>query len=446
MSVCGLVRPNRAVASAASLALRSLDYHSESTMRALLAAVIGVAMFASSRTSAMAQETLTFDDAVSRAAEEGPTIDARRAAVEVAERSIGPAGRLPDPELTIGLNDVPVTGANAGSLTRDDFTMERIGIMQDVPNRSSRRSQTAIATAAAEKAHADLTVAGLEARLGAAQAWIALHFASRRSVVIDQLAEETHRLADATRGTYAAGGSGVDETVTTAIAAARLDDRKAETAAAVTTARAALHRWLGDVANLPVADETPAFHIDPVMLRDHLHHHPSISAFAAERSLAEANVALAQSDTRPDWAWEVSYGRRDPAFGDLASVGLRVGLPLFQGSRQKPIIAARRADVVRVDAEREATLREREAALEQRLAEFAALEANVSRAKDIRLHLARQRSTAAIGAHGAGTMNVGQLIAARTDALEAEIDLIDLEERLTLVGAVLTLEYGDTDQ
>ncbi|TPW02215.1 MAG: CzcC family heavy metal RND efflux outer membrane protein [Alphaproteobacteria bacterium] len=160
--------------------------------------------------------------------------------------------------------------------------------------------------------------------------------------------------------------------------------------------------------------------------------------------MADANVAMARSETKPDWAWEASYGRRDPSFGDLASVGVRIGLPLFQGGRQKPIVEARRFDAARVASEQEAALREHTALLEQRLAEYAALSANLTRARDVRLPLARQRAAAAIGAHGAGSGSVTQLIDARTAVLEAEIDLVDLEERLALIGAALSLEYGET--
>lgn len=393
--------------------------------------------------TANAQETLSFAEAVSRAVEAGPTIEARRASVEAAEQSIGPAGRLPDPQLTVELSDVPVTGPNAGSLTRDDFTMQRVGIMQDVPNRSERRARTAVAAAEADRARAGLSVVSLDARIGAAQAWIALHFAQRRLALVDRLEQESQLHSETIRGRFGAGGASVDETVVAVIDASQAGDRRAEAVAKIASARAMLRRWIGEAADEPTASEPPTFRVDPVALRDRLQRHPSIGSFAAERSLAEANVALAQADTRPDWAWEVSYGRRDPAFGDLASVGLRIGLPLFQGGRQKPIIAARRADVGRVQAEREAAVRERTAVLEQQLADYAALEANVRRAKETRLPLARQRSAAALGAHGAGAGSVVQLIAARTGELEIEIDLLDLEERLALVGASLTLEYGD---
>ena len=289
-----------------------------------------------------------------------------------------------------------------------------------------------------------LGVAGLDARLGAAQAWIALHFALRRAAIVDGLEQEAHLRSEAIRGRFGAGGATLDETVVAAIDAAQVEDRKAEAAATVAGARAALRRWIGDAANAPLAPEQPAFHIDAAHLRDHIERHPSLAAYQAERALADANVAMARSETRSDWSWEASYGRRDPSFGDLASVGVRIGLPLFQGSRQKPIVEARRFDAARVVSEREAALREHTALLEQRLAEYAALSANLTRARDVRLPLARQRAAAAIGAHGAGAGSVTQLIDARAAALEAEIDVVNLEERLALIGAALTLEYGET--
>ena len=405
-----------------------------------------VCVVVSLASTAHAQEILTFDDAVVRAAESGPTIDAGRASVEAARRSVTAAGRLPDPELSVGFNDFPVTGPNAGSLTRDNFTTQKIGISQDVPNRSERRARIAIATAEADKAQASLSVSSLEARLGAAQAWIDLYFAYRRVSVINRLGTETQSLAELTRGTFAAGGSSVDETVSSAIGATRMADRLAEAAAAVTTARAALRRWIGDAADETLAVAAPTFHVDRAYLLDHLHHHPSLVAVDAEHTLADANVALARSATRPDWSWEVDYGRREPGYGDLASIGFRIGLPLFQSNRQRPIINARRADVARVEADREAVLREHTAILEQRLAEYEAVEANLKRAMDIRLPLAQQRAAADIGSHGFGTLSAAQLFAARTDALEAEIDVIDLEARLARIGAALTLEYGETDQ
>ena len=90
-----------------------------------------------------------------------------------------------------------------------------------------------------------------------------------------------------------------------------------------------------------------------------------------------------------------------------------------------------------------ALVREHTALLESRLAEYAALTGNLARARDVRLPLARQREAAAIASHAAGTLPLAQLIAARRDARETELDVLAMRERLATIGATLTLEYGD---
>jgi hypothetical protein len=137
------------------------------------------------------------------------------------------------------------------------------------------------------------------------------------------------------------------------------------------------------------------------------------------------------------------YQRRDDAYGDMASIEVRIGLPLFQAWRQGPLVEARKADQGRVVAEGAAAEREHLAMLEAGLADYAATSANLERARATRLPLARQRAEAAAGAFAGGTMNADNLIAARRDALEAELDVISLSERRAMLGAALTLQYAE---
>jgi cobalt-zinc-cadmium efflux system outer membrane protein len=140
------------------------------------------------------------------------------------------------------------------------------------------------------------------------------------------------------------------------------------------------------------------------------------------------------------------YGRRDPDFGDMVSFGLKFSLPLFQSTRQSPTIDARAADVRKADAEREATLREHRAMLEMRLAEHASLTERLARARDVVLPLAKQREAVAAAAHEAGTLPLASLIAARVEAKEAELESLDLEQKLITVDAILDLEYGEAER
>ncbi|MCC6786622.1 MAG: TolC family protein, partial [Hyphomonadaceae bacterium] len=387
-------------------------------------------------------QSLTFSEALTRS-EESPVVAARADALEAAQRSIGPAGALPDPELVLGLENVPSTGPDRFRLDRDEMTMQRIGIMQEMPSFAELGARRAMARAEAERAGAGVELGRLEARLGTAQAWIGLYYAERRVALLASLEREARSLAEAARGRLAAGGSGVDAAIAAEVEAARLEDRSAEAVASVVAMRAELRRWIGDAADEPISDDMPSFAFDPDMLRNHLRRHPALVAYDAEVSAAQAGLQMAQAQRWPDWSWEVSYGRRDPVLEDMASIEVRVGLPLFQPWRQGPLIAARRADLDRVGAEREATLREQTAILETLLARHQALVASVARARDIRLPLARRRAEAATGAFEAGSISSSAVIAARRDALEAELDLIDLEERLALVSAGLTLQYAE---
>ena len=386
-------------------------------------------------------QDLSFNDALARASD-GPRIEAGRASVRAAELAIGPAGQLPDPELVLGLENVPLSGVDRYRLDRDEMTMQRIGVMQEMP--SGLGPRRSMAEAEAGRAGAGLAIAELEARLGAAQAWINLYYVERRGEALRTLAEEASAVAAAARGRLAAGAGTVDETIAVEIEAARMADRLAELEAARIRARSELRRWIGDAADQELDAAAPAFAIDPAQMRERLRRHPALGAYRAEIDAAEAGLAMARAERRPDWSWELSYGRRDPSFGDMASIEVRVGLPLFQPWRQGPLVAARRADVARAEADRTAAEREYAAALDAQLAEYSALSANLERARSLRLPLATQRANAAAGAFAAGRANAVQLIDARHARLEAELETIELEERRALVGAALTMQYGES--
>lgn len=389
-------------------------------------------------------EPLSFSEAVARAAAESPSTEAGAQAVRAAERAIGPAGQLPDPEVVLGLENVPVEGPDAYRLNRDVMTMQSIGVMQEMPSGAERRARRAIAEAQAQRASAGLNVARLEARLGAAEAWIALHYAEQRIALIDRQVSEAQALAEAARGRLAGGAASADAAIAAEIEVARAEDRRSDLVAALAGARANLRRWLGEAGGEPLAPDAPDFAIDPERLRANLRRHPELAAFNAEDAAAEADLRMARAERLPDWSWELMYQRRDPSFGDMASVQVRIGLPLFQPWRQGPIVEARRADRARVAAERAAAERARGAMLEAQLAQHAAASANLQRARDTRLPLAQRRAEAAAGAFAGGAGSASELIAARREVIAAELDVIELEQQLAALGAQLTLQYGET--
>ena len=83
---------------------------------------------------------LSFDDAIRLGMREAPTIVAARLNIAAADTSAVSAGELPDPQLAVGLDNLPVEGADRFSLGDDFMTMRRVAISQTVTS-SARRAE-----------------------------------------------------------------------------------------------------------------------------------------------------------------------------------------------------------------------------------------------------------------------------------------------------------------
>jgi len=99
-------------------------------------------------------------------------------------------------------------------------------------------------------------------------------------------------------------------------------------------------------------------------------HHASVLAYDAQLDAARTDVALARADRRADWSLELAYSNRARPYSDMVSLEFRVGLPIFASRRQDPVIAARSAQLHRVESEREAALRMHSAEIAKELANW----------------------------------------------------------------------------
>src|SRR5690349_11050477 len=86
-------------------------------------------------------EPLSLDAAVERAIEIAPQASAGEANLEAMQALAISAGRLPDPQLLVGIDNLPVTGPDAYSTTSDFMTMRKVGVAQEFPAATKRRLQ-----------------------------------------------------------------------------------------------------------------------------------------------------------------------------------------------------------------------------------------------------------------------------------------------------------------
>ena len=406
--------------------------------RLLLA--IGTALAMASAVPASA-DPLTYDQALARAAANAPSLKARAAATAGARSSAIAADRLPDPTLDLGLQNFPVTGPNAGSFTRDDFTMATIGFSQMFPNLAKRHARAARATADIGVAEAGELVEGRNVKLETALAWIDLYYGERRLRQLGILDASLDDLQKTVAARLASGSARPSQALEPDQLRAAIADRRAEMAAVVAQARARLARYTGD-PDPQVVGDPPILDVDPVRLKAGIDTLPALRAQDARIAVAEADVRLARADKRPDWKVGVSYGRRDPRFGDMASVGVSIDLPLFAGKRQNPKIDASASLAQGSRFDREAIRRELVAALEADLADHAMHHSRLHNAREVLVPLARRRAELDRDSYAAGKLDLGTALLSTLALAEAEVEALNRAADVARDAVRINITYG----
>lgn len=377
----------------------------------------------------LAHAGLGFDEAARLAREQAPSLAAQHAALAGAQSVQPGAAVLPDPRLTVGVDNLPIGGADRYTLTRDFMTMQRIGLMQEVPNRAKREARSSGAQARVERERAMLAVAELAVKREAALAWLAVHFAERRGVQLGELERENQVLQDTVAARIAAGKAMPAERMMARQDALALADRRDDARRDVAKARAALRRWVGARADEPLEGGPPALAVQADEVRAGLHRHAEVLPYAAMQAMAQAEAGEAQAEQRGDWAWELVYSRRGAQYGDMVSFQLSFDLPWQAGLRQQPLIAARLKDAQRVQAERDETVRRHGEEVEGQLAELQALDAQRSRLDGTGQALAAERVALALASYEAGRGDLAAVLTARREAVETRLRLIELDSQ-----------------
>ncbi|MGV8920766.1 MAG: TolC family protein [Pseudomonas sp.] len=386
-------------------------------------------------------EPLSYARAQDLAEHTAPENLAGNAQVESAQSSVGPADALPDPKLILGIDNLPISGRERYSLNDDDMTMRQVGLMQEVPNSDKRLARKHLALATLDRADAERRVALLEVRRQTALGWLAVYYAERSVALFDQLDRQVALLKSSTPARIAAGNAQSSDLLMADQQALTLEDRRDELVRNVAMARAKLRRWIGPEADQPLSGEPPALNLASSHSQHGLERHPDLQAASARVSEANADLAEAISQKKPDWSVELIYSNRDKQFGDMASLQFTFDLPLFGSSRQGPRINAKQHNVEQMEAQQEAMLREHRAELESGLAEVEQLRKALERTEHSLIPLATQRSNLELAAYKAGKSQLTSVISARSDLIEAQLRRIEQQSKLNQVSASLYYAY-----
>lgn len=397
------------------------------TLAAVPATVLaGEAAIESGHTAGTAP--LSLREAQMRAVASQPLLEGLASRARAAREMSIAARELPDPEVGIGIAEVPVQGGSAWSLVDEADTQLRFGFIQAFPRAQKRRLRGELGERDAERLDAEQTALQREIGRDVALAWLDV-WRQERAVALarEALAAATLQL-EALAIASASGSARQSDVLAARVEASRLGDGVAGSAQDVAHARNALSRWIGAEAQRPLADALPTLPQPPpvAIALARVRQHPHLDAIAAGVLVAQTGAAAARADYAPDYRVALAYGRRDH-FDDLLSVEVSMPVPLFRRNRQDRRLAAALADEDAALAALADARRLHEAAARLALDDVAHLTRRLDAYDSTLLPQAEARVEAALIDWASGRGSLHDVLEARRAVLDVRRARLDLQ-------------------
>lgn len=253
--------------------------------------------------------------------------------------------QLPDPQLTLGLFNIPTDDFDINS---EPNTQLRFGLSQSFPRGKTlafREKQTQWAGNAEHQLSSDELAKAIQSTR---EYYFNLYYQIGAQAIIEDSRVYFTQLVEIAESLYKVGRVNQQDVLRAQLELSRLDNRVIELKTQEDVARAELSKWLNDRAYESLEREYPTL---PVLVSqqeiiDSLVLHPVIQAEEAMVSFFNEGIAIAQEQYKPGWSVGVEYRTRfgENADGsnrvDQATAMVRVDLPFFTDQRQDRRLAA----------------------------------------------------------------------------------------------------------
>ncbi|MBL8377071.1 MAG: TolC family protein [Burkholderiales bacterium] len=410
--------------------------------RRAVAMVVVVLSWSASQVGAQSPGRLALHEALGLAQSNAPALNAATIGARAAREQAVAAGQLPDPILRFGVENLPANGPDAWKVGNDFMTMRRIGVMQEYVTTDKRdllRRRVELEAVRQEATRSRLTA---NLRQEVAVAWFERYYAGKSRELLKTLEAEVELQLRTLDSQIRAGKAGVGDASLATAALLQLRDRLMVADKQERVAQIALGRWLGkDAAREPeAAPDVDSLALDlanPGLLDAA----PALREHESESEFSRADLAVAQSNKRANWSWEVAYSQRGPAYSNMVSFGVSIPLTFNASNKQDREVAARQAQLEQAHVLHEDMRRETEAALAAAHAEWKSLVDRRKRLAAALLPVAGQRVELALGAYRAGSGSLPAVLEARRAEVEARMQLLDLERETARLWAQLNFAY-----
>ena len=394
--------------------------------------------------SANARADLDINEAVRLALADDPAIAASQARSQAFRDNAIADGQLPDPQLRTGIYNLPTDNFH---INEEPSTQLRLGLQQAFPRGKTlhykQRQGEWMATAAMASAELGTRQAMLDVR----KYFLELYYQSRAGEVVRETRKLFSQLVDITQAHYATGRVSQQDVLNASLELSRLDDRATRILNAVDTNRAALTKWIGNAASLPVNTTFPELPL-PVsreQIEAALPQHPVIQVETAKLEAENQSIQIAREQYKPGWSAGLEYRKRfgeDPNGddrSDMMAAMVTVDIPLFTKNRQDKRLSASIQQASSVQLGRDDKLRELKRQLDTDYASWQRLQERAALYKSQLLQASTANAQASLNAYQSGVTEFTTLMRARITDLD--VRLADLRIRVDHAIAQASLLY-----
>jgi len=368
---------------------------------------------------------LSLSSAVELAVQRSETARSARAGVASAAEAARAAAQLPDPMLRVSMENLPVTGPDRFSTTREQMTMKRFGISQEWLSGDKRDARRAAAEAAVSKESVQERIAATDARLQTALAYIDAFYVGEALQLTTLMEHHAHEQLETARARVASASGSSEEVLRLGAARGMAEDESAELRQQQSAARVALQRWTGTRADELV--EPTGFLVPSE--DDYVNADPTVAALQREVEVARTAVAATSSNRRPNWTWEVAYEQRT-GYSDMISFGVSIPLPVAPASRQDRETASKLALVDKAESDLTEAMRAARGEYLALVSDVQRLQERIERVRSGVLIPAQQRTAAATAAYRSNQASLATLFDARHGEVDVQRKLLGVRREL----------------
>ncbi|BDU77906.1 TolC family protein [Mesoterricola sediminis] len=283
---------------------------------------------------------------IQEALEANPDLQRARATAQAEKERIPQAGALPDPSLSLGIQNDGFKKIQIGQM---EGSYWQVMITQPLPWPGKRGLRTDIARIGAQAADEATQRTRLTLEADVRRAYLALLLSRSQLRLLEDQALLLQQAEATARIRYEVGQGAQADLLRAQLERTRLDQTRLRLQTEERTALAGLNRLRAKPAEAPVEDGAPMSAlpdpgpIDPAAaLPEALDHTPEVKTAHLGALQSDKAVALARLDRRPDFgvtAGIMPRGGLDPMW----NAGISISLPLWSGRKQARAVVEQEA-------------------------------------------------------------------------------------------------------